>query len=457
MYTVEHCQGVLRMHETQTDNTGCPSLAARLHETLVHPRCGFVPRVNLSLGDADEPRLVAAMAAVGSSSGLRGALSGAGQTRHSVHGSGIGITQDEAIVPALAEAVERHAASTFYEEQFIWFAADAADCRVLDLDTIPRCSEREMENPHCSLSLPAKDKPIRWVQGICLHSGELVAVPAVMVYSHAGWRGPQERFWLPISTGCAAHGSYEDAVLTGICEVVERDAISLVWLQQLALPRICIDSVGPAAAPYWKLCLKGSADIEYHFFNATTDVGLPTIYGVQVSRYHPYARTIVACSTAFTFDQALAKVIKDLVSFKRTFLVERVLPQDVKSFTGLLDGATYMAKPEHASAFDFLLQSRQTVSFEQLSRKPSSITTLAGALQRLAALNMQVIAVDLTTDEAIRAGLRVVRVLIPELQPLSLHTAVQFLATPRLYSTPKVMGYEARDEANLNPWPQPFA
>src|ERR1039457_963432 len=85
-------------------------------------------------------------------------------------------------------------------------------------------------------------------------------------------------------------------------------------------------------------------------FRSTTDIGLPTVYGVQVSRHHPFARTIVGCSTGLTFDQALAKVIKDLISFKHAFLVERVQPENIKSFTGLLDGATYMAKPEHASA-----------------------------------------------------------------------------------------------------------
>ena len=441
----------------QLGNAEYSALARRLREVLVDPRCGFVPRVTLSGTDADEPALVGATAAVGNVSGLRGASTGGNQTRHAVHGAGVGLTEDEATVAALAEAVERHAASTFYEEQSTWFAAEAAKGRVLDLETVPRCSEQEMKNPHCSLTWPVKDKPIRWVKGLCLHTGDVVSIPAVMAYSHAGWRGPQERFWLPISTGCAAHGSYEQAILTGICEVVERDAISLIWLQRLALPRIFVDSLGPEAAPYWELCQKGSADIEYNFFNATTEVGLPTIYGVQVSRHHPYARTIVGCSTALSFDRALAKVIKDLISFKRAFSAERKLSLDVKSFTGLLDGATYMAKPEHASVFDFLLASSRTLSLDDLTRRQSPHVTLREVLRKLAKHKMQALAVDLTTDEAIRAGLRVVRVLIPELQPLSLHTAAQYLAHPRLYSAPEAMGYQAKSEAHLNLWPQPFA
>lgn len=375
-----------------------------------------------------------------------------------LHGSGVGETADEAIVPAFAEAMERYATSIVYEEQSIWRPANDLDSRALDLDAIPQCSADELAGPWCSLVRPSKSQPIRWVQGISLDDGDPIYVPAVMVYSHIGWRGAQERFWLPISTGCAAHESYEKATLHGICEVVERDAISIVWLQQLALPRIVVDRTGPLATPYWNLYQQASADVDYHFFNATTDVGLPTIYGIQVSRFHPYARTTVACSTGLTFDQALAKVIRDLTSFKRAFVAKRELPADIGAFTGVLDGASYMAQPMHEHVFKFLLNSDRQVSLSELSvTENAPLRTLSDVLARLISLGMKPLAVDLTTDESVRAGLRVVRVLIPELQPLSLHTAVQYLAHPRVYEAPTRMGYSARDEANLNRWPQPFA
>jgi ribosomal protein S12 methylthiotransferase accessory factor len=69
---------------------------------------------------------------------------------------------------------------------------------------------------------------------------------------------------------------------------------------------------------------------------------------------------------------------------------------------------------------------------------------------------MPVYAVDLSTDEAIRAGFRVVRVLIPSLQPLSFHYRARYLGHPRLYDAPAKMGYAVRAEGELNPWPQAF-
>jgi ribosomal protein S12 methylthiotransferase accessory factor len=431
--------------------------AQRLRDTLAQNPGGLITKIRTGWSDLGElPLMVASAVALG---GALSPLDGWSPFHQGsqLAGGGVGLTAEEALVPALAEAVERHAASTFYDDQFLWASSECIDRPMLDLDIVARCSQTELAHPSCSLRLPSKKEPIRWVQGLSLNDGQPLLVPVVMIYTHAGWRGPQERFWLPISTGCAAHCSYEEALLTGICEVVERDAISLIWRQRMGLPLISIDALTPKSAPFWELYQRGSADVEFHFFDATTDVGLPTIYGIQVSRNHPHAYTTVACSTALSYDDALIKVIKDFVSFKRAFGTRRKLPVDTASFTGLMDGAAYMAAPERAYAFEFLLNSRRSTTLSALRAKSLSKMSLRALIQRLSKLRMQIVAVDLTTDEAHRAGLRVVRVVIPALQPLSFHTSAQYLAHPRLYTAPGLMGYPVFDEADLNQWPQPFA
>src|SRR5262249_41744709 len=146
------------------------------------------------------------------------------------------------------------------------------------------------------LIAPDPKLPIRWVRALSLLTGNLVYVPAIMVYLYTGHATPGERFWIPITTGCAAHRSYERALLAAILEVIERDAISLVWLQKLRLPRIVIDRFSPALASYWRHYEQGSAELEYCFFDATSDLGVPTVYGVQVSKINNRLSTLVSCS-----------------------------------------------------------------------------------------------------------------------------------------------------------------
>ena len=57
------------------------------------------------------------------------------------------------------------------------------------------------------------------------------------IYSRA------ELFTHSVSTGTAAHSDMREALLGGLLEVVERDSISLTWLQRLRLPSIEVDEV----------------------------------------------------------------------------------------------------------------------------------------------------------------------------------------------------------------------
>jgi ribosomal protein S12 methylthiotransferase accessory factor len=51
----------------------------------------------------------------------------------------------------------------------------------------------------------------------------------------------------------------------------------------------------------------------------------------------------------------------------------------------------------------------------------------------------------------------VVRVLIPQLMPLSFTYRARYLAHPRLYTAQARMGYPVLSADEINPQPQPFA
>jgi ribosomal protein S12 methylthiotransferase accessory factor len=80
-------------------------------------------------------------------------------------------------------------------------------------------------------------------------------------------------------------------------------------------------------------------------------------------------------------------------------------------------------------------------------------------MKRLDCWDMEVIAADLTTPDIREAGFTVVRVLIPQLQPLSQNHNIRFLGTKRLYEVPLRMGYmtKRRDETEITNLPHPFA
>src|SRR5262245_26265981 len=408
---------------------------------LLQPQGGLFGSVARIRAQGLEPRFTPRIARLGDLSRVNvpvRAKSGHGHAEARLAGAGTGFDDEDGLRPALAEGLERYCAAMFRKEQFLRATAEELGAEALDLDTIPRCSRAELAHPLCPLVAPDKKAPIRWVRGVSLLDGRLVYVPAVMVYLYIGSASPAERIWLTITTGCAAHVSYERALVGAILEVVERDAISLVWLQQLRLPRIEVDEVPALLAPHWDRYQRSSQDLEYHFFDATTDVGFPTVYGLQVARAHKRLTTLVSCSTELNPVAALAKAVQDMTPGRISMREPRPVPESWDEFDDVFHGAAYLARAERAEAFDFLLRSGAR---RRLSEMPSLGSTegepsLPAVLERLRRQGLEAFAVDLTTDEAVRCGLRVVRVVIPGLQPLSFHYRARYLGHLRLYEAP---------------------
>jgi ribosomal protein S12 methylthiotransferase accessory factor len=378
-------------------------------------------------------------------------------TRGGTDGAGSGLEEGLATRIAVAEALERYSASTYRDEQFVWASARELGDDALDLASLPRCSTTELADEGCPVCPADPRAPIRWVRGLRLSDLRPTLIPAILCYLHVNPRSVGERFTLPISTGHAAHSDPVAAIVSGLCEVIERDAIAITWLQMLKLPRLRLDARDDDLSE--ALRRRERAHVQAHLFDATTDLGVPTVYLLELAPHNPRVAQLVMCATHLDPMSAVVKVLREAASSRIALNLPRETPEHAADFTRVHHGAVRMGRPEEREAFRFLESSSSERSLSELPRLAtgSAQADLAVLLARLRAAGMEAYAIDLTTDEALRVGFRVVRVLVPALQPLSFHHRARFLAHPRLYDAPRQMGHPVRDEPELNGHPQPFA
>jgi ribosomal protein S12 methylthiotransferase accessory factor len=361
---------------------------------------------------------------------------------------------------AIAEVAERYATGMRAAVSMIRESANGLGGEALDLDTIPRCSQRELASGKCSLRAPAKDLPIRWVKGVHLAVRRDIWVPAIMVYHGFPLENltPGEHFWFQISTGCAVHTSPQRALASAICEVIERDAIAISWLQRLELPPL--DSAVLSSRVLELLRWLAQRFVAAYLFNATTDLGVPTVYCLQIAPHAERAAQVVACATDVTLRGAAEKALLESMTLRTALHSIDPATVNLEKVSALTDGAAYTGQPSMASAFRFLtggLASREPSAKARQFPEGDDDGILSCLLDILRARDMNAIAVNVTADELSEVGLTAVRVIIPELQPLSLLPFAQYLGHPRLYDAPRLMGYPSLREEDLNPWPQPFA
>jgi ribosomal protein S12 methylthiotransferase accessory factor len=271
---------------------------------------------------------------------------------------------------------------------------------------------------------------IEWVRAESLSGKPARLVPADYCY----YRG-LPFFCVPNSNGCAAGRTLQDAILTGLLELIERDAVAIWWYNRIPRPTPDIAIAGLQE-------LHGIEDfLRFHHrsirtFDITADLGIPVMAAVTAL---PDGREMLmgaAChpDPAVALAKAVMEAGQMLIAVNRWGRVDR---KDFPFAEEWFDTALWDAEP-HLSV---LRESGRIV------RVPGAISHLEDALAALARAGLSAYYVDLTRAEL---GLRVVRVVAPQLR----FWAPRF-APGRLYDVPVQMGWlrRRRSEGDLNKWP----
>jgi ribosomal protein S12 methylthiotransferase accessory factor len=249
-------------------------------------------------------------------------------------------------------------------------------------------------------------------------------------------------------------------VVAALSEVIERDAIALTWLLRRPLKRIMYAPNDLEDGPSAVRSLLASP--EFRLYDATTDVGLPTVYARRRRSGNAKVTNVVGCASAFDYGTAIAKALSEVIMVSRTLDQGSFAPRrDAIECEAIHDGAVFMARAEYAQAFDFL-DGNGEVALADLARSEPSAGSAGSKrtrwlLDRLSELEMDVYLVNLTCDELLDVGLHCIRAIVPQLMPMSLVQRARFLGTPRLKSFAEREGLGRRLPADINPFPQPFA
>jgi ribosomal protein S12 methylthiotransferase accessory factor len=236
-------------------------------EQAVSPLVGIVRVAPAIMVAADEARLHAFACQVASAARTTG--SATVEYAGSAH-----VRSERARAASIGEAVERYSA-TFVPE-----GLTTASTGELGADAVPPESyalfHERQHVPGFPFTRFTQSTRLSFVEGFALDDGRPAFLPAQLVYLHYGRSEPPIGY--PTSNGLACGPTLAEAVLAALLEVVERDAMMLVWANRLSLPRLtwlqdpairAVDSV--AFAP---------TGLRYTAIDASAFFGVPAAIGV---------------------------------------------------------------------------------------------------------------------------------------------------------------------------------
>jgi YcaO-like protein with predicted kinase domain len=258
---------------------------------------------------------------------------------------------------------------------------------------------------------------ISWIKGFDLLNRKPTWVPYALV--HTDFRMPRKdsKYFLQSSNGLASGNHILEAVIHGICEVIERDATTLWTLDphRSGSTRVQLETVDDAECQR-VLNAYREAEIAVAVWNVTSDVGVPAFLCHIVPEYDdPFRRLYAAggCGCHVSRSVALLRALLEAAQSRLTIVagarddiprseyLRHRSPRMVRRFRKQIQASAQCARFDDAPTFN-----NATLNED-----------LDFLLNRLRAAGIgQVIAVDLTKPEF---RIPVVRIVIPHLEPIS--------------------------------------
>ncbi|MFG2881186.1 TOMM precursor leader peptide-binding protein [Streptomyces sp. NPDC048297] len=359
-----------------------------------------------------------------------------------------------------------------------------APVRTASLDELHERGERALDPRVCGLYGPrtyAEDpmvepfdpaRPLPWVTGWSLRDARPVLVPARLVYYSAGTR--EDNFVFECSNGCATGGTWEEAVFFGLLELIERDAFLLGWYGDLPLPEIDLDSVGGAQVRSMvaRAVLQG---YDVHVYDNRVDLPVPVVTGLAVRRDDGPGTLAFAAGASFSPEEAVESAVSEILTYI-PHLPGQVAERPAELTAMAEDFDLVKRLPDHAALFGLPEMRRHARGYLTPPRVAPLAALFAGWEERrprtgdlrddllllcdlIAGAGCDVVAVDQTTPEQRRMGLRTVAALAPGLLPIDFGWPRQrALHMPRLRTAPYRAGLVPAPlgEEDLRLVPHPF-
>lgn len=378
---------------------------------------------------------------------------------------GAGFTKREALNAGIGESVERYCAGVYKSDDLRLSTWQDLDSDAVHPSQFAKFSETQLAESERGFVPFGEDTVVRWTQSIRWRDGATVLIPASQVYlPYRRVRG-EAAIGQSISTGQAAGPSMHTAVLGGLREVIERDALAISWMHRLPPRRL--DPNALEDSPTLRRHLAQRSDWDVHFFDLSLDDLSSSVVAVM-EQGNGRDRVLTfgsACrdQTPSALEKAFLEAAQG-ISFVRRLLQKYTTwhPGDrFENVTGFNDHAILYSKfPELRSDVNYLLTRDGSSTEYRPSAAPVDTghlddpAQLARLVEQLHRRGYETYVVDLTTPDAAMLGVQVVKVLVPGYVHVAGSHSDRLLGSDRLSSVPRELGLSS-DPANPYPHPLP--
>lgn len=369
--------------------------------------------------------------------------------------SGAGFTDKEAKEKCIGEAIERYCwYFARYWKDLIQATYNELREEAISPDKFSLFSEAQYKQKKFPYVPFRKDTRIWWVKGRLLNKNEYKYVPAQLCFPT--YEIEEALISYPTTTGVACAQNFYEAIFKGICEVIERDAFMIMWLNKIVLKQVDLKKYKDALL---SKVLSSLNDKSYRclIFKLETEIPVHAYLAVVVNKKLKAPHVALGASVDLDSDKAIRKAVLESLHSLNVLFFERLVANQINLvFKDFKAHAILYSNPKMRKNLTFLISPSSEISLRNnLSQKNGDWRTKTFRLvNMISTRGYDVIVVDLTPLSFKKLGIHVVKVLIPGFIDLGLYK-FYFLGSKRIYEVPIRLGLKVSDKLNLIPHPFP--
>lgn len=407
---------------------------------------GVIRGIQPISGMSDEPRLISWSVEHG--------------TRRNERSGGLSAVDERAaLTSALAEALERYLWSE--AQDYFRSPITKAPTRIAGHQISPARFvgfTPAMRSQHTKLQMH-DDSQYLWIRGHSLVQDTDVFLPAQTVSAAHTKHSTEPVIRTSSTTGLATWTTKGGAILRGALEIIERDAYMIMWLNQLALPRLPWSDIRRYNSSL-DLLLRRCAQYRLapYLVRLITDAPTHAVAVVVVDEASPIHITIgtkAGRSLAHAAESALLEALRArrAARVRRTMMKgsTELKPVDV----GHTDRLDYWARPENSPRLQFLYDGPLENVIPHAWEQDSDSEHLSRIVAWCKAKGYELASVDLGRSKMNPTNWKVEMVVMPEMQPMHLREKYQYTDGSRLTEIPAAFGYPPRMTPFIDE-PHPF-
>lgn len=375
--------------------------------------------------------------------------------------AGFSFDKRKALIRALAEGLERYCLDNSKPEILFTGSEENLSMPHLDPLKITSFSKKQLQKSPFRRFRYDKTSRFKWIKGFSLMRKKEILLPAQLVYFNYRRMIEEPIISLPLSTGAAAGLSLNDALYRGICEITERDAFLISYLNKLPSPQINLSSLKDQRINEI-LDIFQRYKLELIVIDLTMDLQIPVFTALTLDRTGQGPAISIGLKAGFNIRESIIGAIEESLMgrswIRDKFIYTEPNHKGDKTIRTIEDRAHFWFPLEALDCLDFWIKSSNKRVNMKFLRRHAEGVQLEKIIALLKNKQVDIIYVDITDSEMKEYGISVVKVLIPELQPLYLDERYPYWGGRRLYEVPVSMGFlkTPTKETELNKIPHPF-